>query len=1594
MRRFAGNLNLLLVVGLIIGLLAPIFAAPQPVYAQSWLSDYAYRQKFSISGNVTDYAINMTIQKGAGTSSGSTVYLDSHALNWGGTFPNDIRFTQSDGSTELDYWIEDSDASTAEVWVEYDVIGVDPTNFYIYYGKSGAADASSGSDTFLYFDDFNRADNEDVGEGWYECSPAYMDGEIQSNQLAYNTTAGSCPDPHLNHTQSFTNSNIIVHYDAKAPDYGVDSKDWCWFLSDEDAEDNGWFGFRFVRQADSSLDTQVLGDSGWTTVGNYTAGTWYQWEIKYDDSDRTVDYLLDGVEVISGWEGHGSASYANYSNALTTGSGMAPSVWCYSDNIFIRKWADPAPQWEVWYSEESTTVSVTTSAAAYEGTTTATLNGELTSMGPYNITYCYFQYGTTTSYGTNTTEQAKYSTGAFVQGLYTLDPSTVYHYRAAVRYDTSQYAYGSDVTFNTEAEGDWYGAYAHRQSFNLDKTTTRTNYPYKVIIHKGTGTSYGVSDDENPYAVIYLQNHALSWTGTVPNDIRFTNSDNIKLDYWRESSTSTQATVWVEPDSISSTPATFHIYYGLADDTEAPDGPATFTFFDDFESYTIDTSLSSQSTWEDITGGDMTETAQVKLVDGKKMVEMSFNNERPKHAIAFGSGADAGRVVVASIYKVGPAELAGISMCDGTFNGYMPSWMDGYSWLFFATSNTYHQLLEGDGSSTIELDKEAGTSASNTYYQVDARWYGTNLKGLVDGTEKLSASDATYSSKAYLTLLSGGSGGSCDCDWDWIFVRQYDGETITVGSWIGEGGAAAPTVTTGSPTGEWGSGATLWGDITGTGNATVTRRGFDYGRVMEPFSFVIIPDSQDYTRILAYSYVFGMETQWIVDNIDTLNIKAVFHVGDIVNIGDQESEWVIADAAMDKLDGVVPYAVLPGNHDHDIYTWPISAERHFENYNIWFGPDRFLGYDWYGGTFAPGNNANNYMLFEAGGLKWLGISLEFAPNDAMLNWANDLIDNHPDRLVVVSTHNYMYWDETRQSPPDVFGPTWESCYIEDGNDGEEMWTELVSKHSNIVLVVSGHQTVDGCGRMVDYVDGEPIHQILANFQGGTYIGESVDPPGGGWLRIYTFYPNQNKIEATTYSPYWDEYLTDWERQFTLDFRSAGSGFADWPYSVVEEGTYSTGTYSIPVTGLDPNVEYQCRAKAYNGEWGYGATKLFETTEGGEPTIPGAPIDFGTSSTETQINLSWDKGTGAYRTLVRYSTDTYPTRSTGQEIYFGTGESYPFTIAEVGRTYLFSAWSEAGGYYSVEPEHTEGMLSVGPTPGDFPRPTTNRIEDARVFRNFLENGDLLMVVTYKILYEVTPVEDIRDYFTLKVLDGTTLKSQGVPTQWGYRPASIYQGPINSWEWGSEYTVELAGRAGKFEDPDSWESVFAITSGCWIGDDLDVLDTWVIATADRIESYYGDILTVETARGTRALNTLGGRIFEKAIPGLREVRPDLFSTGAEKIDIDTEKREMTYVLGLNATEAIGEENMAKFGALGSYLGDAPGPSILAGLWWLLSLALAGIAFVVCGGNLGAGLIAGVLVALAGGALGFIALTILIPVALVLLIIFVVQQVLAGI
>lgn len=292
----------------------------------------------------------------------------------------------------------------------------------------------------------------------------------------------------------------------------------------------------------------------------------------------------------------------------------------------------------------------------------------------------------------------------------------------------------------------------------------------------------------------------------------------------------------------------------------------------------------------------------------------------------------------------------------------------------------------------------------------------------------------------------------------------------------------------------------------GSGEESGTLFTLNCKTVTQNFTVIVLPDTQGYTQ--DYPWLFDNQTQWIVDNVEELNIVFVTQLGDLVERADNITMWENANRSMSKLDGNVPWAVLPGNHDQLYYS--------FENYDTYFGYERFSNQSWYGGTYESGANKNSYQLFSGGGDDYLILHIEYKPTDDILSWASNLIEQNPEKRVTVSTHDYIMGPFNSNQRSEV---------------GEKIWQNLIKHHADQVsIVLCGHASTQT--RLTDTVNGHVVYQLLADYQNDTNI-ES------GWLRILEFCPAQDKIFVKTYSPYLNAYKTDPENEFTLNYNMTG-----------------------------------------------------------------------------------------------------------------------------------------------------------------------------------------------------------------------------------------------------------------------------------------------------------------------------------------------------------------------------------------------------------------------------------------------------------------------
>jgi DNA repair exonuclease SbcCD nuclease subunit len=290
----------------------------------------------------------------------------------------------------------------------------------------------------------------------------------------------------------------------------------------------------------------------------------------------------------------------------------------------------------------------------------------------------------------------------------------------------------------------------------------------------------------------------------------------------------------------------------------------------------------------------------------------------------------------------------------------------------------------------------------------------------------------------------------------------------------------------------------------------------------KPFTLVILPDTQIYTE--SYPDIFTKQTQWIVDNIEKLDIAFVLHEGDIQNTN-TEDQWQRAYSSMSLLDGKIPYAVVKGNHD--MGPGGKCEVRESPLFNQFFPVDKFSGLNTFGGTFDSTLLDNSYHLFEKANVGWLILALEYLPRDRVLEWANDITASYTDRKVILLTHSHVYRDNKLHGVEPVSTDNVGIINSPEGaNNGLQTWDKLISNHHNMSLVFNGHFL--DIGRFTAKGDnGNIVHQMLANYQ-------DMEEGGSGYLRLAYFDPSNKTVQIKTYSPYLDSYLSDDSNEFTLE----------------------------------------------------------------------------------------------------------------------------------------------------------------------------------------------------------------------------------------------------------------------------------------------------------------------------------------------------------------------------------------------------------------------------------------------------------------------------
>ena len=356
------------------------------------------------------------------------------------------------------------------------------------------------------------------------------------------------------------------------------------------------------------------------------------------------------------------------------------------------------------------------------------------------------------------------------------------------------------------------------------------------------------------------------------------------------------------------------------------------------------------------------------------------------------------------------------------------------------------------------------------------------------------------------------------------------------------------------------------------------------------FTIAVIPDTQnylDYTHQLAEGFPFDanemflQQMQYIADNLESEGgeIAFVTSLGDVWQHQTEEMDEAHKARGFKKVSsplidahfaptpkvfsvempkaaegfgliaGKTPFSVVPGNHDYDAMwtdsqfppkaTKPEEVDMNdlagslgvlhpggLDNFRSVFGDDTdfFKDKTWY--VASNDGGADSAQVFEAGGYRFLHIGLQFDPPNASLEWAAEVIRQHPGLPTIISTHDYMSKEGERVANRIIDGHLVDPMH----NNPGMVWDKFISQNDQIFLVLCGHQHGQAW-RVDDNAAGNPVWQVLADYQdrGQTALDagvKSVLPVGigDGWMRLMSFdlSGEDPRMIVETYSTYYEK----------------------------------------------------------------------------------------------------------------------------------------------------------------------------------------------------------------------------------------------------------------------------------------------------------------------------------------------------------------------------------------------------------------------------------------------------------------------------------------
>lgn len=315
----------------------------------AWLTGWSRRKQLYLNGTTAGaqsaYQLKITVNYGSGTDTSGNIFCGGNVR----TDFGDIRFTDTNGTNLLYYWIESYTASSsAVVWIKIPSIptGSNSTYIYFYYNNPSSTTTSDGPNTFEFFNNGNNITGwTTTGTLSWTIVSGMIKGTGSSNGVLYSP---------------YTISNGIIEAKVIINDSGINNE-IAEIIGRNPMSNLGGYS-NCIYKDSSTIKTNKIQRTHLATL------TSQSWDFNYGQSYKLtmilygtsiITYVNDSLQL--------SVTDSNYtSGRVAIGGNELGSAGAFFSDVRVRKYVSPEPIWSSTISSEqvvSLTINSTPSGA-------------------------------------------------------------------------------------------------------------------------------------------------------------------------------------------------------------------------------------------------------------------------------------------------------------------------------------------------------------------------------------------------------------------------------------------------------------------------------------------------------------------------------------------------------------------------------------------------------------------------------------------------------------------------------------------------------------------------------------------------------------------------------------------------------------------------------------------------------------------------------------------------------------------------------------------------------------------------------------------------------------------------------------------------------------------------------------------------------------------------------------------------------------------------------------------------------------------------------------------------------------------------------